>query len=211
MTKLALRPPGKIIAVGLNYRSHAAELGMQVPKRPVLFLKPPSAVIGSGQAIILPAQSNQVDYEAEMALVIGREARHVDAAAAGDYILGYTCANDVTARDLQEQDGQWTRAKSFDTFCPLSPEAESDPPAPDSLVQLLLNGELRQCAPVSDMIFSPHELVAFISGVMTLQRGDIIMTGTPPGVGQLKDGDTVLVRIEGVGELTNPVLAGEPA
>lgn len=208
MPRLALGHPPKVIAVGLNYRSHAAELDMPVPDEPVLFLKPPTAVVGDGEDILLPPQAGRVDYEAELAVVIGRTARRVSATDAPGCILGYTCGNDVTARDLQERDGQWTRSKSFDTFCPLGPEVETEAPPSNALVELYLNGELRQSAPVSDMVFSPHELVAFISGIMTLEPGDIIMTGTPSGVGPLRDNDSVSVRIEGVGALTNPVLSG---
>ena len=206
MAQLQLQPPGKIIAVGLNYRSHAAELGMELAPEPVLFMKPPSAVIGSGDAIVLPAASRQVDYEAELAVVIGKTAHEVPAGDAASYILGYTCANDVTARDLQRSDGQWTRSKSFDTFCPLGPWVETELPASEALVELLLNGEVRQGAAIADMIFSPFELVAFISGIMTLERHDVILTGTPPGVGPLKAGDEVVVRISGVGELKNRVV-----
>ncbi|MHB8922819.1 MAG: fumarylacetoacetate hydrolase family protein, partial [Thermoleophilia bacterium] len=194
---------GKIIAVGLNYRSHAAELGMPVPDEPVLFMKPPSAVIGPGETIILPPQSQQVDYEAELAIVIGRTVRGISVTEAPSAVLGYTCANDVTARDLQQRDGQWTRAKSFDTFCPLGPWVETDPPSLQTAVELFLNGELKQSATIADMIFPPLQLVAFISGVMTLERGDIILTGTPPGVGPLQAGDEVMVRVSGVGELVN--------
>jgi 2-keto-4-pentenoate hydratase/2-oxohepta-3-ene-1,7-dioic acid hydratase in catechol pathway len=178
---------------------------MAIPDEPVLFLKPPSAVIGPGEAIVLPPGVGRVDYEAELALVVGRTARDVGVEAAAGHLAGYTCANDVTARDLQEKDGQWTRSKSFDTFCPLGPDVVPAAPEPDALVGLLLNGEVRQGAPVSDMIFSPLELVSFISGVMTLESGDVIMTGTPPGIGPLAAGDTVTVRIEGVGELVNGV------
>lgn len=208
MAPIDLQPPGKIIAVGLNYRSHAAELGMKLAPVPVLFMKPPSSVIGPGDAIVLPDASNQVDYEAELAVVIGRTAHSLRVGEAGDYILGYTCANDVTARDLQRSDGQWTRSKSFDTFCPLGPWVETEPPAPETLVELLLNGEVKQSAPVGDMIFSPLELVAFISGIMTLKPNDVILTGTPPGVGPLASGDEVAVRIAGVGELKNAVVPG---
>lgn len=205
MARLDLKPPSKIIAVGLNYRSHARELGMDVPSEPILFLKPPSAVIANGEEIILPPQSSRVDYEAELAVVIGRETRDVDATDAGACVAGYACANDVTARDLQEKDGQWTRSKSFDSFCPLGPWVETGAPEPEALVELELNGELRQSAPVSDMVFSPLEVVAFTSKVMTLYAGDVIMTGTPPGVGELNSGDEVIVRIAGVGELKNTV------
>jgi 2-keto-4-pentenoate hydratase/2-oxohepta-3-ene-1,7-dioic acid hydratase in catechol pathway len=206
MSRLELKQPGKIVAVGLNYRSHAHELGMAVPEEPVLFMKPPSAVIGPGDAIVIPSSSQRVDFEAELAVVIGRAARNLDLEDAADCVAGYTCANDVTARDLQEKDGQWTRAKSFDTFCPLGPWVESRVPESDALVELVLNGETRQSAAVSDMIFHPLELVAFISRVMTLEPGDVILTGTPPGVGRLKAGDEVMVRVEGVGELVNNVI-----
>ena len=205
MARLELKTPSKVIAVGLNYRSHARELGMAVPDEPVLFLKPPSAVIATGEEIILPPQSSQVDYEAELAVVVGRSARDVDTDDAAGYVAGYTCANDVTARDLQEKDGQWTRSKSFDSFCPLGPWVETGAPAPESLVELVLNGELRQSAPLSDMVFSPLELVAFISQVMTLNPGDVILTGTPPGVGELSSGDEVMVRVAGAGVLKNTV------
>ncbi len=198
-------PPSKIVAVGLNYRSHAEELGMQVPREPVIFLKPPTSVIGPGEAIRLPPGAGRVDYEAELAVVIGRRCHAVSPGEAGDFIRGYTCANDVTARELQQRDGQWTRAKSFDTFCPLGPEIVPEAPAPEARVELLQNGERRQSAPLSDMIFEPRELVSFISGVMTLNPGDVILTGTPPGVGAVAPGDELTVRIEGVGELTNPV------
>lgn len=204
---MTLPRPSKIIAVGLNYRSHAAELGMAVPDEPVLFLKPPSSIIGSGDPIVLPQISSRVDYEAELAVVIGRSCRSVSVEKAPEYILGYTCANDVTARDLQEKDGQWTRSKSFDSFCPLGPEVETEAPGPETVVELLLNGETRQAASMVDMIFSPVELVAFVSGIMTLERGDVIITGTPPGVGPLSAGDRVSVRIDGVGQLSNSVIA----
>lgn len=208
MSRLELKQPGKIVAVGLNYRSHAAELGMAVPDEPILFMKPPSSVIGPGDAIVIPSSSSRVDYEAELALVIGRTARAISLEEAASFVAGYTCANDVTARDLQERDGQWTRAKSFDTFCPLGPWVETVAPEADARVELVLKGETRQSAPVSDMIFSPLELVAFISGVMTLEPGDVILTGTPPGVGRLKAGDEVTVRIDGVGELVNRAIHG---
>ncbi|MBI5871214.1 MAG: fumarylacetoacetate hydrolase family protein [Actinobacteria bacterium] len=206
MSRLELKKPGKIIAVGLNYRSHAAELGMAVPDEPILFMKPPSAVIGPGDSIVIPSISQRVDFEAELAVIIGKTARCLDLESAVDFVAGYTCANDVTARDLQEKDGQWTRAKSFDTFCPLGPWVETVAPEPDARVELVHKGEARQSAPVSDMIFSPLELVVFISRVMTLESGDVILTGTPPGVGRLKAGDEVTVWIDGIGELVNNVI-----
>ncbi len=208
MAHLDLQPPGKIIAVGLNYRSHAAELGMELAEEPVLFMKPPSSVIGPGDAIVLPGASIQVDYEAELAVVIGRTAQGLKVEEASDCILGYTCANDVTARDLQRSDGQWTRSKGFDTFCPLGNWVETEPPEQDALVQLLLNGEVKQSAAIGDMIFSPLELVAFISGIMTLEPHDVILTGTPPGVGPLTARDEVAVCIAGIGKLKNRVVSG---
>lgn len=206
MSRHELKQPGKIIAVGLNYRSHAAELGMAVPDEPILFMKPPSAVIGPGDSIMIPSSSQRVDFEAELAVVVGKTGRYLSLEAAAGCVAGYTCANDVTARDLQEKDGQWTRAKSFDTFCPLGPWMETEAPEPGVNVELLHQGEIRQSAPVSDMIFSPLELVVFISRVMTLEPDDVILTGTPPGVGRLKAGDEVTVRIEGIGELVNNVI-----
>lgn len=202
--------PSKVVAVGLNYRDHADELGMPIPDEPVLFLKPPTAVIGHGDTVLMPPQVQQVDYEAELAVVIGRRCREVPADQAGSVIFGYTCGNDVTARDLQRKDVQWTRSKSFDTFCPLGPFIETalDPHDLEDLrIEALVNGEVRQSSTTSQMIFMVPKLVAFISRVMTLQAGDVILTGTPPGVGQVSDGDEVTIRIEGVGELTNPFAA----
>lgn len=204
--RLAPVNPSKIIAVGLNYRDHAEELGMELPDEPVLFLKPPTAVIGPDGSIVYPSVSKQVDFEAELAVVIGRTASHVAVAEAGQYIIGYTCANDVTARDLQRQDGQWTRAKSFDSFCPLGPHIETDidPAALD--VRLSLNGRVKQASSTANMIYTVEELVSFASQVMTLLPGDVILTGTPPGVGPLAIGDVVEVEIEGIGSLRNKVI-----
>ncbi len=199
--------PQKIIAVGLNYHDHAEELGMPIPDEPILFIKPPSSLLAHEGRIIYPAMSGRVDYEGELALICGRECRNILPEETHSYILGYTCANDVTARDLQARDGQWTRAKSFDTFCPLGPfiETEADPGV--LAVELRLNGETRQSSAASNMIFPPAELVAFISRIMTLYPGDVILTGTPPGVGDLHPGDTVEVDIEGIGLLRNTVIA----
>lgn len=198
--------PSKVVAVGLNYRDHATELGLPVPDEPVIFLKPPTTVIGPGEAIRYPAMSRQVDYEAELAVVIKRRAIRVGPDEAQDYVLGYTCANDVTARDLQKKDGQWTRAKSFDTFCPVGPwiEAELDPG--DLLVESYLNGERKQSSRTSQFIFNVNHLVSFISHVMTLEPGDLIITGTPAGIGPMKPGDEIEVRIEGIGSLKNRVM-----
>jgi 2-keto-4-pentenoate hydratase/2-oxohepta-3-ene-1,7-dioic acid hydratase in catechol pathway len=206
LTVLAPVAPGKIVAVGLNYRAHAAELEMAVQAEPILFMKPATAVIGPGQAIVRPARSGQVDYEAELVLVVGRRCKLVTADEAEQYVAGYTCGNDVTARDLQKIDGQWTRAKSFDTFCPLGPWVVRDAPPATARVSASVDGAEVQHGFVADMIVSPLELLAFVSGVMTLEPGDAIMTGTPPGVGPLLAGQTVTVAVEGVGQLTNPVL-----
>ncbi len=198
--------PSKIVAVGLNYVDHAAELSMPLPDEPVIFLKPPSAVIGDGDPIVLP-DVGRIDYEGELAVVIAKECRNVAASDAADYILGYTCFNDVTARDLQAKDGQWTRAKSFDTFAPLGPYiAELDDAGKLSIVTRL-NGEVVQKSNTSNMVFDVFELVSFISSVMTLKPGDIIATGTPAGVGRLRDGDIVEVEIEGIGVLRNFAIA----
>jgi len=200
---LAPARPGKIIAVGLNYKDHAAELGMKSPVEPCLFLKPPSSVIGPYEDISYPAPANQVDYEAELAVVISKRARDVTAQKAGRHIFGYTCANDVTARDLQKLDGQWTRAKSFDTFCPLGPHIETELDPGDLTITSRLNGEVKQDSRTSRMIFSIPVLVSFISEVMTLEPGDIILTGTPPGVGPMQSGDVVEVEIGGIGTLSS--------
>jgi 2-keto-4-pentenoate hydratase/2-oxohepta-3-ene-1,7-dioic acid hydratase in catechol pathway len=201
--------PTKIIAVGLNYRDHAREFNLEVPAEPLIFLKPPSAVIAAGDQIRIPSMSGRVDYEAELAVVIGRTCRNASREAAGDYILGYTCLNDVTARDLQTRDGQWTRAKSFDTFCPIGPYLVTGIDPGDLAVQSYLNGELRQSSRTSQLIFSVPDLVEFISRIMTLFPGDIISTGTPSGVGSLNPGDTVEIVVEQVGRLINTVAKNE--
>lgn len=205
---LAPCEPSKVICIGLNYKTHAEEVGLPLPKEPLLFLKPPSAIIGPAEAIELPEISARVDYEAELAVVIGRRARRVAAQDAAQYIWGYTCANDISARDLQKSDGQWTRAKSFDTFLPLGPWIETELLPNDLAISLRQNGVLRQQSRTSDLIFSVAELVAFISAVMTLLPGDVIITGTPAGIGPLAVGDRVEVAIEGVGSLVNLVKKG---
>jgi 2-keto-4-pentenoate hydratase/2-oxohepta-3-ene-1,7-dioic acid hydratase in catechol pathway len=197
--------PGKIICVGRNYAAHAAERGAEVPVLPLLFSKPPSAVIGPGEPILLPPQSEQVGHEAELAVVIGQRARWVSPEEAPGYILGYTAANDVTARDLQQADGQWTRAKGFDTFCPLGPWIDTHLDPSDLLVTCHVNGQLRQMASTRDLIFAVPQLLAFVSSIMTLEPGDVLLTGTPSGVGPLTAGDEVRVEIEGLGALSNPV------
>jgi len=198
--------PTKVVAVGLNYRAHAEEVSMQVPEEPVLFMKPATAVIGPGDAIRLPAQSHRVDYEAELALIVGRRCRDLTVATAAGAVAGYTCANDVTARDLQEKDGQWTRAKSFDTFCPLGPWAVPQAPPETAWVTATIDGRVVQRGTVGDMICPPLDLLVFVSAVMTLEPGDVILTGTPPGVGPIGAGQTVTVTVDGVGALANPVV-----
>ncbi len=205
---LAPVQPGKIVCVGRNYAEHAREQNVEVPEIPMLFMKPPSAVIGPGEKIILPPQSRQVEHEGELAVVIGRAGRWISAENALKHVLGYTIANDVTARDLQRRDGQWTRGKGFDTFCPLGPWIETDLDPADVLVQTRVNGEMRQMASTREMMFSVEQLIAFISSVMTLQPGDLILTGTPAGIGPLLEGDVVEVSVEGIGSLSNPVIAG---
>jgi 2-keto-4-pentenoate hydratase/2-oxohepta-3-ene-1,7-dioic acid hydratase in catechol pathway len=197
--------PSKLVCVGKNYAAHAAEFGMEVPEEPLLFLKPSTAVIGPTDPIQLLPISRRVDYEGELAVVIGRLARDVRAEDAGKYVLGYTCANDVTLRDLQKADDQWTRAKGFDGSCPLGPWIETDLDPTDVLVQTRLNGEVRQQASTSDMVFGVATLIEHITTFMTLLPGDAILTGTPEGVGRLADGDVVEVEVDGVGTLRNGV------
>ena len=208
---VALLPPiepGKIVCVGLNYAAHVTESAIsELPEEPVLFMKPPSAVIGPGEAIEIAHLDHNTDYEAELAVVIGKEARDVDEADVPRYVLGYTCANDVSDRVLQRKDGQWVRAKGFDTYCPLGPCIETDLNVADTKVESRLNGQVRQSQSTSNMIFSAHKLISFISHVMTLEPGDVIMTGTPEGVGPMKPGDTIEIEVGGVGVLKNPVAA----
>lgn len=199
--------PGKIICVGRNYIAHAAEHAAEIPQLPLLFLKPPSSVIGPGEPIIVPPQSSQVEHEAELAVVIGERGRWLTPEEASEAILGYTVAIDVTARDLQRSDGQWTRSKGFDTFCPLGPWIETDLNPADALITCWVNGQIRQMASTRDMVFPVRQLVAFISSIMTLEPGDVILTGTPAGVGPLEPGDVLTAEIEGIGELSNPVKA----
>ncbi len=197
--------PSKIIAVGLNYLDHAEEFKTVLPEVPLIFLKPASAAIGPGDAIYYPKQSVRVDYEAELAIVIGRRGRNISSRDAKKYIFGYTCLNDVTARDLQKKDGQWTRAKSFDTFCPIGPHIVTDLDVSSLKIESFLNGKVRQSSNTSKMIFDCEKLVEFISGVMTLEAGDIIATGTPGGIGPMAVGDEIEVRIENIGSLINRI------
>ncbi|GAA3197329.1 fumarylacetoacetate hydrolase family protein [Actinocorallia longicatena] len=200
--------PSKVIAIGRNYADHAREMGSEPPVEPLFFSKPSTSIIGSGEAIQYPEKlSQRVDFEGELAVVIGRLCRDVPVSRAHEVIFGYTCANDVTARDLQKKDGQWTRAKGFDTFCPLGPWINTDLDASDLAIRTLVNGEVRQDGRTSDMIHDIPNLIAHISQVMTLLPGDVILTGTPAGVGPLDIGDSVTVELEGVGSLTNRVIA----
>ncbi len=200
--------PSKIVCVGLNYIEHARELDMELPGYPMIFLKPPSAVIGHGGDIIYPPGSRHVDFEAELAVVIRKRCRNVSAMRAGDVILGYSCFNDVTARDIQQEDGQWTRAKGFDTFAPFGPFVvkAGSVDISNAYIRSRVNGQLRQDSSINNMIFDIPALVEFISYIMTLEKGDVIATGTPAGVGQLYPGDTVEIEIEGVGTLENKVV-----
>ena len=197
--------PTKIIAIGLNYRSHAEELGMALPEDPMVFMKPPTAVIGPDEEIIYPGMSSQVDYEGELAVVIGKKCRLVTEEDSEKYVLGYTCFNDVTARDLQKKDVQFTRAKGFDTFAPMGPFIETDINPCNVKIETFLNGEKKQSGNTSDLIFPVRTIVSFLSKIMTLCPGDIIATGTPSGIGPMKRGDVVEVRIEGIGNLQNKV------
>ncbi len=205
MTLLAPCEPTKVAAVGLNYRQHAAELNMELPKTPLLFLKPATTVVGPDADISYPTMSEQVDYEAELGVVIGKTCRNVSPEDADNYILGYTCLNDVTARDLQRKDGQWTRAKGFDTFCPIGPYIDTEFDPKGKRIISKLNGKIKQDSTLDDLIFNVPSLVAFISNVMTLNPGDVIATGTPSGIGPMRRGDTVEVEVEGLGVLTNTV------
>jgi len=201
--------PSKIVALGLNYRDHAEEVKLPIPEKPLLFLKPSTSVIGPGDGIVHPKMSKRVDYEAELAVVIGKEAKAVPEGKANEYILGYTCLNDVTARDLQPKDGQWTLSKSFDTFAPIGPWIVTDIDPSQLDISTYLNGERRQHSNTKHLIFGPHPLVSFISHVMTLLPGDVIATGTPSGIGRMKVGDRVEVVIQGIGTLANTVISEE--
>lgn len=206
---LAPLKPGKIICVGRNYAAHAQERGVELPEIPLLFFKPPSAVIGPGEPIVLPPQSQRVEHEAELAVIIGRQGRWINPENAMEHVFGYTVANDVTARDLQASDSQWTRGKGFDTFCPLGPWIETELDPSDALLTCHVNGEMRQMASTREMVFTIRQLIAFASSFMTLETGDLLLTGSPAGVGILAPGDVVSASVDGIGSLTNPVVAGE--
>jgi 2-keto-4-pentenoate hydratase/2-oxohepta-3-ene-1,7-dioic acid hydratase in catechol pathway len=202
--------PSKIICVGRNYAEHAKELGNEVPQEPLIFLKPPSSLIASGDNIVYPRLSERVDFEGELGVVIGKRGRAISRQDAGDYILGYTCVNDVTARDLQKKDGQWTRGKGFDTFCAVGPwlVEKNDVQLQSLRVQTYVDGECKQDAPVTDMLFPVDAIITYVSEFMTLEPGDLIATGTPPGVGPLLPGSRVQIKIEGIGVLENAVVRG---
>ncbi len=205
---LAPAVPTKIVCVGLNYPTHADESSMDLPSEPLLFFKPPSSVIGPGAPILLPPQSQRVDYEAELAVIIGRRCRDVVPEEAWKHVLGVTCGNDVTARDLQRRDHQWARAKGFDTFCPLGPwlvTGLDEADVADLQITCRVNGEPRQHGRTGEMVFSPVQLITYVAGIMTLEPGDVIMTGTPSGIGPLVAGDVAEVEVEGIGVLHNPV------
>jgi 2-keto-4-pentenoate hydratase/2-oxohepta-3-ene-1,7-dioic acid hydratase in catechol pathway len=199
--------PSKIVCIGRNYVAHAKEHDADVPDLPLIFLKPPTTIVGPGDPVVLPPQSQQVEHEGELVIVIGKQGRGVPPEQALEYVLGYTIGNDVTARDLQRRDGQWTRAKGFDTFAPLGPWIETEFDPADALITCTVNGEMRQMASTRDMVFGVRQLIAFISSIMTLLPGDLIYTGTPAGVGPLLPGDVVEVAIEGIGKLSNPVVS----
>jgi 2-keto-4-pentenoate hydratase/2-oxohepta-3-ene-1,7-dioic acid hydratase in catechol pathway len=205
---LAPCSPSKIVAVGRNYRGHAAEMDAPVPDEPLLFLKPPTSIIAAGQGIYYPTRSQRVDYEGELALVMGERTKNCPPEQARSKIWGYTIVNDVTARDLQAKDGQWTRAKGFDTFCPLGPWVVREI-SPGARIQTFLNDNSEPCqaALLKDMVFPPEDLVSYISSIMTLLPGDLILTGTPEGIGPMQVGDRIRVEIEGIGHLENHVLA----
>ncbi len=208
---LAPVTPTKVVCVGLNYKAHIAEMGHDTPVEPLIFIKPSTAVIGPGEPILLPPGVGRVDHEAELGVVIGRRTHRCSPGEARANTLGFTCANDVTARELQGKDGQWARAKGFDTFCPLGPWVETDLADPrDLTLECYVNGEQRQSVHTSDMLFDPFELVSFVSHVMTLVAGDVVLTGTPAGVSALSAGDVVEVRISGIGSLINPVAEAGP-
>ncbi|MEO6418106.1 MAG: fumarylacetoacetate hydrolase family protein [Polyangiaceae bacterium] len=199
--------PSKILCIGRNYAAHAKELGHEVPSEPLLFLKPPSALIGPGDTIVLPKESARVEHEAELGVIIGRKCRNVSREEALSYVFGYTCVGDITARDLQKKDGQWSRAKGFDTFCPVGPWIETTLDPASVRVTARVNGTTKQDGSTTQMMFPVAELIAYVSRMMTLEPGDLLVTGTPEGVGPLVSGDLLEIEIEGIGTLRSPVRA----
>jgi 2-keto-4-pentenoate hydratase/2-oxohepta-3-ene-1,7-dioic acid hydratase in catechol pathway len=213
LVDVALLPPAepsKIVAVGRNYAEHAAEFGSAIAERPRIFLKPPSSLVAHGQAIRYPPESQEVHHEAELAIVIGQECQRASLDDALAYVFGYTCANDITARDIQRAEGLPSYAKSFDTFCPLGPWITTDLDPTSLRITCMVNGELRQDGNTSDMLWNVRQLIVYVSAAMTLLPDDVILTGTPAGVGPIKPGDEVAVAIEGIGTLSNPVVQGRP-
>ncbi|MDK2821714.1 MAG: hypothetical protein PWP31_1679 [Clostridia bacterium] len=206
---LAPSEPTKVVCLGLNYVNHAEEWNLKMPDEPIIFLKPPSSIIGPGESIIKPKRTRRMDFEGELGVVIGRRAYKVSREDAKDYILGYTCGNDVSDRHIQKKDRQWTRAKGFNTFCPLGPWIETDLDPSNVRLQTLLNDEVKQDTSTSNLAFKVDFLIEFISSVMTLEPGDVILTGTPEGTAPMEPGDKVTVRIEGIGDLTNNIVAEE--
>ena len=200
--------PSKIVCIGENYMDHIEEMGSKAVSEPVIFMKPSSSVISHGESIVIPEESERVDYEAELGVVIGSLCKNVSKEDAKNYIMGYTCLNDVTARDIQQRESQWIRAKGYDTFCPVGPCLETDADPTNLNIKLYVNGELKQSSNTKNMMRDVYTLVSYISKIMTLYPGDIIATGTPKGVGRLMDGDMVTVEIEGIGKLTNYVIRG---
>ncbi|GIO10416.1 hypothetical protein J31TS6_64440 [Brevibacillus reuszeri] len=209
ITVKAPSEPSKVVCIGVNYRDHAEEMGIELPKEPLMFLKPSTTVVGPNEPIVYPKLTENLHYEGELAVVIKKEAKKVKAEDADDYILGVTCAIDVTARDLQMSDGQWTRAKSFDTFCPLGPAIAAKLDYQNLRIVTRVNGEVRQDSNTNQMVFTIPQIVEAVSAVMTLLPGDVILTGTPPGVGELKPGDEISVSIEGIGTLCTHVIVEE--
>lgn len=204
---LAPCTPSKVVCIGVNYKDHAREMGLELPKQPLMFMKPASAVIATGEVIVHPTLTENLHFEGELAVVIKKPARRIKAEEAEEYILGYTCANDVTARDLQQRDGQWTRAKGFDTFCPLGPAIVPKLDHRNLRIVTKVNGEVRQDSNTNQLVFDVPQLLESITAVMTLLPGDVVLTGTPAGVGQVQVGDEISVTIEGIGTLTNRVVA----
>lgn len=208
---MKLLSPTKIVGIGVNYRAHAAEMGKPLPAEPLMFLKPPSAVIGDGEPIRRPANFARVDHEAELGVVIGTRAHRVPRDRALEVVAGYSCVNDVSVRELQQRDGQWTRAKGFDSFCPIGPRMVAGLDPSNLRIRARVNGEVRQDSTTADLIFDVPTLIAFVSEYMTLEPGDVISTGTPAGVGNLAVGDVCEIEIEGIGILRNPVVARDPS
>ncbi|MBD8007534.1 fumarylacetoacetate hydrolase family protein [Bacillus norwichensis] len=209
VTLLAPTHPSKVVCIGLNYVDHAKEVNLELPEEPLIFIKPSTTVIGTNDLVVYPEQTKKLEYEAELGIVIGKKTRNVSKEKAKDAILGYTIANDMTARDLQFSDGQWTRGKSFDTFCPIGPGIIRNIDPENLDITLHVNGELKQHSNTKNLIFDVEYIVSYVSKVMTLLPGDIIITGTPFGVGPVKPGDEMVVRIEGIGELRNKIVSSE--